>query len=152
MPSIFGKKTKTPAPSMFDGGNFKPAKGYSSNNYRIECQNVEYDRCTFVDVMVTEMTLRGLIQHYDRVEKKLEKPVYIPGDKSNVQQWEEELQHLQKEILLKQHELYKNEAFLPHQPLKQMIQRGIVAPSWSKTVPEEGVAAVEAVGAASAAI
>lgn len=47
---------------MFDGGNFKTAKGYVSNNHRIECQNVEYDRCTSVDVMVAEMRAHPVLR------------------------------------------------------------------------------------------
>ncbi|OQD70875.1 hypothetical protein PENPOL_c001G08816 [Penicillium polonicum] len=101
MPSIFGKKTKTPVPSMFDGGNFKPVKDYAKyhNKNLIECQKAQYDRSIFVNVIVAEMTLRGLVQRYDSIEKKLELPVSTPEDKSKVQEWEEELNGLQIQSL-----------------------------------------------------
>jgi HPt (histidine-containing phosphotransfer) domain-containing protein len=59
------------------------------------------------------MIVRGLVQRCDNIEKKLEQPVSSPENKSKVKEWEEEIQDLQKEICLKQHELYRCEAFLP---------------------------------------
>ncbi|KAJ6132008.1 hypothetical protein N7471_007223 [Penicillium samsonianum] len=141
MAFIFGK-TKKQAPRILDQENFEPVKHYSKHgsNHRIVYQGVEYESAIFDRVILAEMALRGLVQRHDSVEKKLDQPVSTPEDKLKVQQWEEELQSLQKEILLKQHELYRNEAFLPHKPLKQM------------TVQKEVAAAVGAVDAAKAAI
>lgn len=86
---------------MFDGGNFKPVKDYAKyhNKNLIECQKAQYDRSIFVNVIVAEMTLRGLVQRYDSIEKKLELPVSTPEDKSKVQEWEEELNGLQIQSL-----------------------------------------------------
>ncbi|KAF4764541.1 hypothetical protein HAV15_000708 [Penicillium sp. str.  len=132
MPSIFGKKTKPPVPTMLDGGNFKPVKDYAKyyNKYAIKCQEVKYDRSIFVDVIVADMTLRGLVQHCESVKKKLELPVFTPEDKSKVQKWEEELHHLQEAISFQQHRLYECATFLPRQPLKQMYDSVRENPAW----------------------
>ena len=51
------------------------------------------------------MTLRGLVQRCGSIEKKLEQPESSPENKSKVNEWEEEIEDLQKEICLEQHEL-----------------------------------------------
>jgi hypothetical protein len=105
---------------MLVEGDFEPVNDEGGYNYKIKCQTLEFPHDAFVKVIVAEMTLRGLIQRCDSIEKKLEQPVSTPEDKAKVKEWEEEIQGLQKEICMEQHALYRCEAFLPHRPLKQM--------------------------------
>ncbi|KXG49670.1 uncharacterized protein PGRI_056380 [Penicillium griseofulvum] len=124
MSSIFAKvsqKTKIPFSEMFEG-NFTPVENYGKggHNYTIRYQTFKYWHEIFISVIVAEMTLQGLIQRSDGIEKKLAQPVSTAEDKSKVQEWEEELQCVQREIFIQQRKLYEGEAFLPHRPLKQM--------------------------------
>ncbi|KAJ6146923.1 hypothetical protein N7497_008905 [Penicillium chrysogenum] len=56
-------------------------------------------------------------------------PVSSPENKSKVKEWEEEIQDLQKEICLEQHELYRCEAFLLSE-LETDVRRLTERPTW----------------------
>jgi hypothetical protein len=90
--------------------------------YRIELgPDLKVHRDVFVDVICAEYSLRATVQRVDMVKKivqALEKAASIENNKTQLADWEAELEQLQRRCWQKELDLYEYEQMIPEWPLK----------------------------------
>lgn len=80
-----------------------------------------YHRSVFVEVICAEGSLRAMVQRVEMVKQKikaLEKAATIENNKSQLADWEKELELLQRKCWKQELKLYELEQMIPEWPLK----------------------------------
>lgn len=106
-----------------------PSSSYTRNGrpeddwYHIEFgPGLKYHRDLFVQVICAEDSLRATVQRVEMVKKKvkaLEKAATIENNKTQLVDWEKELEQLQRKCWKQELKLYDREQMVPEWPLKQ---------------------------------
>ncbi|KAJ5433597.1 uncharacterized protein N7458_012753 [Penicillium daleae] len=106
-----------------------PESNYNRNGrpkddwYHIEFgPGLKYHRDLFVQVICAEDSLRAAVQRVEMVKKRvkaLEKAATIENNKTQLVDWEKELEQLQRKCWKQELKLYDREQMIPEWPLKQ---------------------------------